>query len=128
MRSYAKSLGRVQSLLVIFAVLMGASVVGILTALGIAALFELLLSRIGVSREGVSLCSNGAVEERAGIEADAARFAALAFTEKLATYLNSASFVIFLIAGLHDEATIQTSALGEAAPGGGCPAGELRYP
>lgn len=96
-----------QSLLVILAALLGASVTGILGALCLAALLELVLSRWSASREAAAWRRpSDAAATPPGVEAEAARFAAVAFAEKVASYLNSASFVIFLIAGLGAPAEV----------------------
>jgi O-antigen/teichoic acid export membrane protein len=89
-----------QSTLVILAAVLATGVVGILGALALAAVFELALSRFWVFREASRWPETDETggDERRGLKRDAARYAGASFVEKVASYLNGPSFVIFLIA------------------------------
>jgi PST family polysaccharide transporter len=90
-----------QSTLVILAAVLATGVVGILGALALAAVLELALSRFWVSREASKwpeTDETGGEEKREVLTRDAARYAGASFAEKMASYLNGPSFVIFLIA------------------------------
>jgi O-antigen/teichoic acid export membrane protein len=93
--------GIVQPALVILAVAAGYGVPGILAGMALSSLLELALLSAHAGRQAGSVTPP---EARAGVpaelERDAARFAGVSFAEKLASYLNSPSFVLFLLAGL----------------------------
>ncbi len=94
--------GLVQPALVILAVTGGFGVPGILAGMALSSLIELGLLSTHAGRQAES----GAPEREAppGIPAelrsDAVRFAGASFAEKLSSYVNSPSFVLFLLAGL----------------------------
>ncbi len=93
--------GVVQPALVILAVAGGYGVSGILAGMALSSLMELALLSTHAGRQAESVTPP---EAPAGIPAelkrDAARFASVSFAEKLASYVNSPSFVLFLLAGL----------------------------
>ncbi len=94
--------GLVQPALVILAVAMGYGVIGILAGMALSSLLELgLLTRHAHRRaDSVAREPEASFEIPAGLRRDAFRFAGVSFVEKLASYVNGPSFVVFLLAAL----------------------------
>jgi O-antigen/teichoic acid export membrane protein len=94
--------GLVQSALVILAVAGGYGVPGILVGMALSSLIELglLSTHAGGQAEPAAPEREASAGVPAELKRDAARFAAVSFAEKVASYVNSPSFVLFLLAGL----------------------------
>lgn len=104
--------GLAHPLLVIAAVTAGLGVPGILVAVALVSLLDLVLFGTLALRRARSEPPAGVPPAIApGIRARAARFAAVSYVEKLASHLNSAGFIIFLVAALGTRAEVAAFAV-----------------
>jgi O-antigen/teichoic acid export membrane protein len=106
------AVGLAHPLLVIAAVAAGGGVNGILAAVCAASLLDVsLFAWAAVRHTHTASAAGPAASLPADLRAQAARFAAVSYGEKMASHLNSAGFIIFLVAALGSRADVATFAV-----------------